>query len=162
MSWPRFLRRDDLRRCFDSTRYVGRSRAESGYLPRQSESGQGAIRHPRVQIEEAAGVDAFLMGEPWPLPGGGYGPVAAEAYGVAGAIFIVFVPEVEAVRGEVKIFGGHEWPAFTRRNFAAIHHSTLRLPLLLHEVRRKRRIRARSREARCGGTFDLEFYRSSG
>jgi len=33
MSWPRFLRRDELRRCLDSTRYAGRSRVESGYLP---------------------------------------------------------------------------------------------------------------------------------
>jgi hypothetical protein len=79
-----------------------------------------------VQIGEAAGVDAFLMGEPWLLPCGGYGPVAAEADGVAGAIAIVPVLEVEVVRGELKNFGGHEWPAFKRRNFAAIDHSTLR------------------------------------
>jgi hypothetical protein len=69
-----------------------------------------------VQIEEAAGVDAFLMGEPWLLPCGGYGPVATEAYGVAGAIVIAPVLEVEAVRGELKNFGGHEWPAFKRWN----------------------------------------------
>ena len=67
------------------------------------------------------------MGEPWLLPCGGYGPVAAEADGVAGAIVIGPVLEVEAVRGELKNFGGHEWPAFKRRNFAAIDHSTLRL-----------------------------------
>ena len=102
---------------------------ESGCLPLSSESGAGAIRHPCVQIEEAAGVDAFLMGEPWLLPCGGYGPVAAEADGVAGAIAIVPVLEVEVVRGELKNFGGHEWPAFKRRNFAAIDHSTLRLPM---------------------------------
>ena len=57
---------------------------------------------------------AFLVGEPWFLPCGGYGPVAAEADGVAGAIFIASVLEVEGTQGELKIGGGHEWPAFTR------------------------------------------------
>jgi hypothetical protein len=80
----------------------------------RSESGLGAIRHPRVQIEEGAGVDAFLVGEPLLLPCGGYGPVAAEAYGVTGSIFVVSVLEVEAVGGALKIPGGHGWPAFTR------------------------------------------------
>jgi hypothetical protein len=46
----------------------------------ESEPGQGAIGHPRVQIEEGAGVDAFLVGEPRLLVRGGYGPVAAQAY----------------------------------------------------------------------------------
>jgi hypothetical protein len=87
----------------------------------KSVPGLGAIRHPGVQIEEGAGVDAFLVREPLLLPGRGYGPVAAEAYGVAGAIAIVPVLEAESVRGELKNFGGHEWPAFMRRNFAAIH-----------------------------------------
>jgi hypothetical protein len=42
------------------------------------------------------------------------------------------VLEVEAVRGGLKIRGGHAWPAFKRRNFAAIDNSTLRLPIRLH------------------------------
>ena len=74
-------------------------------------------------------MDVFLMGKPWLLPCGGYGTVAAEAYGVAGAIVIAPVLEVEAVPGELKNFGGHEWPAFKRQNFAAIDDSTLRLPM---------------------------------
>ena len=67
-----------------------------------------------MQIGEAAGVDAFLMGEPWLLPCGGYGPVAAKAYGVAGAIVIASVLEVEGTGRELKNFSGHEWPAFLR------------------------------------------------
>jgi hypothetical protein len=67
-----------------------------------------------VQIEEGAGVNAFLMGEPGLLPRRGYGSIAAEAYGVTGSIVITPVLEVEGVRGELKICGGHGWPAFKR------------------------------------------------
>lgn len=61
------------------------------------EPGASAIRHPCVQIEEGAGVSAFVVGEPLLLLRGGYGAVAAEADGVAGSIFMVAVLEVEAV-----------------------------------------------------------------
>jgi hypothetical protein len=62
--------------CSGKSLLFGGAAATTG----RSGAGAGAIRHPRVQIEEGAGVDAFLMGEPWFLPRGGYGPVAAEAY----------------------------------------------------------------------------------
>lgn len=39
----------------------------------------GAIRHPGVQVEQGAGVDAFLVREPVLIAGGGDGAVAAEA-----------------------------------------------------------------------------------
>jgi hypothetical protein len=80
----------------------------------ESEPGQGAIGHPRVQVEEGAGVDVFLMREPQLQSRGGYCPVAAETYRVTGSIVIPPVLEVKAVRGELKNFGGHRWPAFTR------------------------------------------------
>jgi hypothetical protein len=63
-----------------------------------------------VQIEEGAGVDAFLMGEPRLLLAGGYGSVAAEADGVTGSIFVISMLEVEAIRGEMEIRGSH-WVA---------------------------------------------------
>jgi hypothetical protein len=67
-----------------------------------------------VEIHEGAGVDAFLVREPWLLPGGGYGPVAAEAYGVTGAILVGPVLEVKGTWGELENGGGHKWPAFAR------------------------------------------------
>ena len=67
-----------------------------------------------MEIHEGAGVGAFFVGEPWLLPGSGYGPVATQAYGITGAIFVAPVLEVKVVRGELKNPGGHEWPAFTR------------------------------------------------
>jgi hypothetical protein len=99
---------------------------------RGSETRAGAIRHPRVQIEEGAGVGAFLMRQPWLLPSGGYGSVAPEADRIAASILMTPVLKVEAVRGELKIGGSHKRPAFTRRNALRRYgHSTLRLPIRL-------------------------------
>jgi hypothetical protein len=65
-----------------------------------------------VQVEEGAGVDAFLVGEPLFLPRGGYGSVAAEADGVTGSIFVVAVLKVEAVGGGLKTLVGHRMACF--------------------------------------------------
>jgi hypothetical protein len=65
-----------------------------------------------VQVEEGAGVSAFLVREPLFLPRGGYGSVAAEAYGITGSVFVVAVLEVEAVGGGWKTLVGHEMACF--------------------------------------------------
>jgi hypothetical protein len=57
-------------------------------------------------------MEAFLVREPWLLPCGGYGPIATETYGVTGSIFVAPVLEFEAVRRELKNFGGHELACF--------------------------------------------------
>jgi hypothetical protein len=95
------------------------------------ESSGGAIGHPRVEIHEGADVHAFLMREPWLLPGGSYGSVAAEAYGVTGSIFVVPVLEVEAVGGWVKPRVGHKVACFRATDFDAINKSTLYLTIQL-------------------------------
>jgi hypothetical protein len=76
-----------------------------------------------VEIHEGADVGAFLMREPWLLPGGGYGSVAAEAYGVTGSIFVVPVLEVEAVGGWVEPRVGHKVACFRATDFDAINKS---------------------------------------
>jgi hypothetical protein len=66
------LRRNDLRRCFDCTRYGQESRRKSvtgifgtGYLqPQGLPAESDAIRHPHMQILLAADVGAFRFREP--------------------------------------------------------------------------------------------------
>jgi hypothetical protein len=76
-------------------------------------------------------VGAFLMGEPWLLPCGGYGSVAAKADGVTGSVFVVPVLKVEAVGGWLERGVGHKVAAFEATDFDAINNSTLRLPIRL-------------------------------
>jgi hypothetical protein len=72
-----------------------------------------------VEIHESADVHAFLMGEPWLLPCGGYGSVAAKADGVTGSIFVVPVLKVEAVGGWLERGVGHKVAAFEQRTSMA-------------------------------------------
>jgi hypothetical protein len=113
---------------------------------RRSEPELGAIRHPGVQVEQGAGVVAFLVREPVLIAGGGDGPVAAEAYRVTASVVLLPVLEtgagleVEAGRDDVQICCGHVLACFQTPErsrsvslFYACHLIPLRLALT-HEI----------------------------
>jgi hypothetical protein len=103
---------------------------------RRSEPELGAIRHPHVQVEKSAGVEAFLVGEPVLIPGGGYGPVAAEAYRVTGSVGVMPVLEtgaeleVKAGRDEVQSCCGHVLACFQTPERVTVGISILRFRLI--------------------------------
>jgi hypothetical protein len=94
----------------------------------------GAIRHPGVQVEQGAGVEAFFVREPVLIPGGGDGAVAAEAYRVTGAVVVMPVLEtgvglkVDAGGNEVQMCRGHVLACFQTPERVTVGISILRVP----------------------------------